>query len=633
MSKQTIETLKRYFKRGAFPTEGQFGDLIDSFIHKDGEITINDVKGLVNQLASLCPKDRVEDAEAKLQELIEELEARNSLLERGIELNENEIDAITDSKGQAEGLCPLDGSGKVPSVHLPSYVDDVVEFEGMQNHSIGVDYGAEIVSELPAEYADLPTETQPAGQLYLQQRTYIHQAATFDTGLNAFFYVDSVFAVYNGHTQLKEFYISPDPAKLEAFGEVTQQRTAVPVKGKIYVDVLTAKQYRWSGTTLSELSKPIELGTSAGQAYPGDAGRDLSNKISQLGTRVDGLGAYVDVIGGIDVVNISSLAALFAETMPDSYTDIFENLTSAVNFLVDVYEYSFDIWLTNKYQCVTYLEGTTRETAEWVRYRLKVNPLDSDPLDIANWEKVEEPVASGGGATCDCSENCKANSAAIVKLQSDMTEAKAAADNANATATGLSGLVATLQEQVTTAKNNATSAKSQATQAKNAAKTAQDDVDALKTTVETLQTQVNGMGADKIEFVTYSDELEGYNRGAHPSGGTYFMPANDTEVKNLMVVPQKTGGGLVFLLPTLDSYEGKTIRVLDPRTGCTATAPTLGICPADSSHKILGCEKASDNLWIALRGGYVELVGVKTYLANGDPENLLNWVVTKKVDF
>ena len=40
-----------------------------------------------------------------------------------------ELTTIKDSKGKANGIAPLDEEGKVPSVHLPSYVDDVIEFD------------------------------------------------------------------------------------------------------------------------------------------------------------------------------------------------------------------------------------------------------------------------------------------------------------------------------------------------------------------------------------------------------------------------------------------------------------------------------------------------------------------------
>lgn len=42
-------------------------------------------------------------------------------------------DIIADQKGVANGLATLNGSGFVPASQLPSYVDDVVEYAGVNN--------------------------------------------------------------------------------------------------------------------------------------------------------------------------------------------------------------------------------------------------------------------------------------------------------------------------------------------------------------------------------------------------------------------------------------------------------------------------------------------------------------------
>lgn len=51
MGTRTREVLRRFFKRGAYPTEGNFGDLIDSFVHKsEDSLPISQVEGLAGQL-------------------------------------------------------------------------------------------------------------------------------------------------------------------------------------------------------------------------------------------------------------------------------------------------------------------------------------------------------------------------------------------------------------------------------------------------------------------------------------------------------------------------------------------------------------------------------------------------------
>lgn len=43
--------------------------------------------------------------------------------------------------------------------------------------------------------------------------------------------------------------------------------------GKIYVDLVTSKTYRWSGTAFAEISASIALGETSSTAYPGDKGK------------------------------------------------------------------------------------------------------------------------------------------------------------------------------------------------------------------------------------------------------------------------------------------------------------------------------------------------------------------------
>lgn len=56
--------------------------------------------------------------------------ANNKANEVGSQLN-----SFKESKGENGGIAPLDEQGKVPSRHLPGYIDDVVDFYGI---SVGI---------------------------------------------------------------------------------------------------------------------------------------------------------------------------------------------------------------------------------------------------------------------------------------------------------------------------------------------------------------------------------------------------------------------------------------------------------------------------------------------------------------
>lgn len=43
------------------------------------------------------------------------------------------VDKVIESIGEANGIASLDDSGKVPSEQLPSYVDDIVEYDTFED--------------------------------------------------------------------------------------------------------------------------------------------------------------------------------------------------------------------------------------------------------------------------------------------------------------------------------------------------------------------------------------------------------------------------------------------------------------------------------------------------------------------
>ena len=71
MAKQTVAQLKAWFKKGLKPTEEQFAALLDSYVHKDDEIDINKVKGLVALLNKKYDQALGEALQQKVAELEE----------------------------------------------------------------------------------------------------------------------------------------------------------------------------------------------------------------------------------------------------------------------------------------------------------------------------------------------------------------------------------------------------------------------------------------------------------------------------------------------------------------------------------------------------------------------------------
>lgn len=48
---QSVEQLKQWFEQGDYPTQQQFWDWLDSFVHKNDNLQMEQIAGLVNALA------------------------------------------------------------------------------------------------------------------------------------------------------------------------------------------------------------------------------------------------------------------------------------------------------------------------------------------------------------------------------------------------------------------------------------------------------------------------------------------------------------------------------------------------------------------------------------------------------
>ncbi len=144
-------------------------------------------------------------------------------------------------KGAAKGLAELNESGKVPASQLPSYVDDVIE--GYYNEDDGKFY------ETYTESFDAVT---PVGTENPSEEGWYEFDGT-DYILTTDITVDAG----------KTYYEFVRTWEDEITGET----------GKIYVDLLTEKSYRWSGSTFINIGSSLALGETAETAYRGDRGK------------------------------------------------------------------------------------------------------------------------------------------------------------------------------------------------------------------------------------------------------------------------------------------------------------------------------------------------------------------------
>lgn len=140
-----------------------------------------------------------------------EIDANITKTDVGLANVTNDAQVKRSEMGAVNGVATLGADGKVPAIQLPSYVDDVIEFE--------------------KQFATPAAMT--VGKLYYNTTTKVFIEAT----------------------------------------SATAGTDIPPEIGKIYVDLSTSKTYRWSGSELTIISETLALGETSSSAYRGDRGK------------------------------------------------------------------------------------------------------------------------------------------------------------------------------------------------------------------------------------------------------------------------------------------------------------------------------------------------------------------------
>lgn len=157
MAIKTRAQLKAYFRKGLYPTENQFGDMIDSYVHKGEKVELSQVNGLSEALNSKfnstdgkiieTKQKQQENVIAHLQtvqetqsEEIAELEDLGNSLAHSVDEMEQAVNILQceavrySDVGASDGVAPLDEFGHVPDRHLPNDIlraDDIDVSDGV----------------------------------------------------------------------------------------------------------------------------------------------------------------------------------------------------------------------------------------------------------------------------------------------------------------------------------------------------------------------------------------------------------------------------------------------------------------------------------------------------------------------
>lgn len=185
--------------------------------------------------------------------------------------------ALTKAPNAAGGVVVIDSDTKIPASVLPSYVDDVVNFDGTVT-GITATAGPIVVSGVTKFYYDT------TGKRFV---------ATNDGG--------------------KTYVTSWTGGNLQ-----NVPATSAPEAGKIYVDTTKNTTYRWGGTDLVQIKGDLTIGTTAGTAYDGADGAQLRTDVDQLrtdlNTQADGIPSQIDVEQGGGKLTVQLKAATLLGT-------------------------------------------------------------------------------------------------------------------------------------------------------------------------------------------------------------------------------------------------------------------------------------------------------------------------------
>lgn len=154
-------------------------------------------------------------------------------------------------KGAASGICPLNASSKVDAKYLPSYVDDVIEFD------INTDF---------ANISEIVNHPAYTNKIILANNKTIAP------------YTNTVIKTNNNTSTSDWVY--------EAI-----------LSDKIYVNRVTNKVYRWTGSDFAEIGPAsVVIGEIAGTAYDGGKGKELKIIVDSLpSTLLESTGASVNI--------------------------------------------------------------------------------------------------------------------------------------------------------------------------------------------------------------------------------------------------------------------------------------------------------------------------------------------------
>lgn len=122
---------------------------------------------------------------------------------------------------------------------------------------------------------------------------------------------------------IEAYYKAADGKFYESYSEGTYSDEITGEGGKIYVDLLTNKTYRWGGSAYAEISAGLALGETQGTAYEGSKGKANADAIAALQTdKANKSEMAIEAVSGDDTKKNITLKTGLAQEVLVAHQDI-----------------------------------------------------------------------------------------------------------------------------------------------------------------------------------------------------------------------------------------------------------------------------------------------------------------------
>lgn len=253
-----------------------------------------DISLMQQDIQDIENKNNAQDTQLTSQgNIINSIQAQTNSVEATANEAKNKANIVSDeltefksTKGEADGLAPLDSDKKIPAKYLPSYVDDVIEFEKTVENIVIQQSQSELYSTDP------------------------QCSVVYSKEYNVFLLAHTV--TEDNNEEVVTYYY-PSWSDSNIWGTATNSGV-IPDGGKVYVDKSKNITYRWSGSALVPIGSDLALGYTDRTAFPGSDGKLLQDEMETAKNEISNLNTKQAVaaqqIISRSIVNVNELLGL-----------------------------------------------------------------------------------------------------------------------------------------------------------------------------------------------------------------------------------------------------------------------------------------------------------------------------------